>query len=111
MGGIEQMGTAIVEHGPPAGRGRGDAETKETHGGFGEDSSGHADGGLHDDRLNDVGQNVADNDAQVAGSEGARGFDEFTLAGSQDLSANQAGGGGPSAEREREDPGEEGKAA
>src|SRR2546427_9835903 len=107
MGGIEQMGTAIVEHGPPAGRGRGDAETKETHGGFGEDSSGHADGGLHDDRLNDVGQNVADNDAQVAGSEGARGFDEFTLAGSQDLSANQAVVAHPTAQPERKNPGED----
>jgi len=38
-----------------------------------------------------LGQNVADDDAQVAGAEGAGGFDEFAFASGEDLSANQAG--------------------
>src|ERR1035437_6545596 len=99
---VEQVGAAVVEHGSDLGGGRRDAESEETHGGFGEDGSGHADRGLDNDRLNDVGQNVADDDAQITGPESAGSFNELTLAGSEDLSPNQARVADPSAKRERE---------
>src|SRR2546423_7800383 len=95
---IEQMGAAVVEHGAPARRGRGNSETEEAHGGFGQDGSSHPDGGLHDHRLNNVGQNVANDDVQITGAKRPRGFDEFTFAGTQDLPANQASVAYPSSE-------------
>ena len=64
---------------------------------------GHSDSGLHDDRLHDVGQDVADEDAEIGGSEGARGFDVFALAGGQHLGADQAGVADPSADDEGQD--------
>src|SRR5262249_31753329 len=67
--GVEQVRAAVVEHGPPAGGGRDDAEPEEAHGGFGEDGPGHPDGALHDHRLNDVGQDVARDDAEIARAE------------------------------------------
>src|SRR5580700_6737576 len=60
---VEQVRAAVVEHGSPARGRRRDAESKKTHGGFREDGSGHADGGLHDHRLNNIRQNVAGNNS------------------------------------------------
>ena len=94
------MSAAVVEHRAPARRRRRHTKAEKTHGGLGEDGSGHANGGLHDHRLNDVGQDVADDNTQVAGAEGSRGFNEFALPGSQDLSADQTSVTNPSAERE-----------
>src|ERR1700680_3227059 len=102
MRSVEQVGAAIVEHGSPTGGRRRDAESEKTHGGFGENGSGHADRSLHHNGLNNVRQNVADDDAQVAGAKGARGFDEFAFAGGEHLSANQTRVADPSAQRERE---------
>jgi hypothetical protein len=45
---------------------------------------------------------VADDDAEVGRAEGAGGFDEFALAGGENLGADQARVADPSAERERE---------
>src|ERR1700722_16197321 len=100
---IEKMRAAVVEHGSPAGRWRRHAESQKTHGGFGEDRSRHADRRLHDHGLNNVWQNVADDDAQIAGSEGAGGLHEFAFARSKDLSADEARVADPTSERERED--------
>ena len=100
---VEQMRAPVVEHGSPACGRRRHAEAEKTHGGFGEDRAGHANRGLHDHGLNNVGQNVAHDDAQIAGAEGAGGFDEFAFAGGENLSANQARVADPSAEREGED--------
>ena len=102
MWSVEQMGPAIVEHGSPTRGGGRHAQAEEAHGGFGEDGSSHADRGLDDHGLNNVRQNVADDDAQVARSESARGLDEFAFAGGEDLSADQARVAHPSTERERE---------
>ncbi len=44
------------------------------------------------------GQNVADDDAQVAGAESAGGLDEFALARGEDLSADQARVADPASE-------------
>src|SRR6266851_6384601 len=99
---IEEMGAAIIQHGAPACRRRRDAESQKAHGGFGENRSRHAYRGLHDHRLNDVWQNVADDDAKIAGPESAGSFDEFTLACGENLAADQASIAYPSSERERE---------
>ena len=45
---------------------------------------------------------MANDDAQVAGSESARRFDEFAFTGGKNLSANEARVADPPAERERE---------
>ncbi len=101
MGGIEQVGATVVEHRSPTGGRRRDAESEKTHRCFGEDGACHADRGLDHDRLNNVGQNVADDDAQIAGAESASGFDEFAFAGGEDLSADKSGVTDPTTERER----------
>src|SRR6202034_3750183 len=61
--GVEQVGPAVIEHGSPTGGRRRDAESEKTHGGFGEDGPRHADRSLYHDRLNNVRQNVANDDA------------------------------------------------
>src|SRR5258708_39575 len=99
---IEEMGAAVVEHSSPTRGRRRYAEAKEAHGRFGQDGSGHADRGLYDHGLNNVWQNVADDDAKIAGPESAGSFDEFTLAGGENLAADQASIAYPSSERERE---------
>src|SRR4029077_10576619 len=100
--GVEQMSPPIVEHRSPTRRGRRNPKAEKTHGGFGEDSPGHADRSLHDDRLNNVRQNVPDDDAQVAGAKGAGGLNEFAFTRGEDLPADESGVADPSAERERE---------
>src|SRR4029077_2216087 len=99
---VEQVGTAVVEHGSPAGRWRRHAESEEAHRGLGENCSSHADRRLHDHRLDNVGQDVTNNNAQVAGAKGARGFDEFAFPRDQHLSADEASVADPSAEGKRE---------
>lgn len=87
---VEQVGAAIVKHGAPTWGGRGYAESEKAQGRFSKHGSGHADSGLHGDRLQDVGQDVSSEDTQIRGSKGARGFDELTLADCEDLSAHEA---------------------
>src|SRR6202795_1872229 len=99
MGSVEQVSATVVEHGSPTGGRRGDAECEKTHGCFGEDGACHADGSVDDDRLNNVGENVADHDAQIAGAKGQRGFDKFAFAGGQDLSTDKSRVTDPTAKR------------
>src|SRR5215468_3581963 len=77
---IEQMRAGVVEHRSPTGGRRRHTEPKKAHGRFGEDGPRHADCGLHDDRLNDVGKDVTHDDAKIAGAERARRFHKLTLA-------------------------------
>ena len=98
---VEQMSAAVVEHGAPAGGGWRHAEPEKAHGGFGEDGARHADGGLHYDWLNNVGQDVTNDHAQIACAQGAGGFHEFTLTGGEHLGANQAGVADPASEGKR----------
>src|SRR5579864_5006430 len=88
---LEKIHAAVVEHGSPACGGRRNTEPEETHGGFGEDGAGHANRRLHDYWLNDIGKNVAYDDAQIGCAQRAGGFNEFAFPRSQDLSANQPG--------------------
>src|SRR5208282_5327721 len=99
---IEKVRAGVVEHGSPAGGWRGDAEAEEAHGGFGENGSGHADSRLHDDGLNDVGQDVARNNVEIASAESASGFDKFALADREHLRTDQAGVADPASERQSE---------
>src|SRR6202521_2972249 len=96
------MGAAVVEHGAPTRRWRRHAESKETHGGFGENGSSHADRRLHDYRLNNIREHVTHDNAQIACAERARRFNKFAFACGKDLSADQAGVADPSSKRERE---------
>src|SRR5208282_5757039 len=61
---VEEVQARVVEHRSPAGRGRGNAEAEKRERGFSEDDAGHSDGGLHEHGLDDVGQDVAEEDAQ-----------------------------------------------
>src|SRR6267154_3951611 len=98
---VEQVRSSIVEHGAPACRWRRNAESEKTHGGFGQNRASHPDRGLHNYGLNNVGKNVAHDDAQIGRAESAGGFDKFTFARGQNLSTNQARITNPSTERKR----------
>ena len=100
---VEEVGAGVVEHGAPAWRGGWDAEAEEGERGFGEDDSAHADGGLDEQRLHHVGQDVAEEDARAAGSEGAGGFHVFALFDGEDLRADEARVAGPASDCEGED--------
>src|SRR5579862_81639 len=102
MRSIEQIRAAVVQHGSPTRGWRRNAETEKAHGGFGQDRSSHADRGLHNDRLNNVRQNVANDDSKIARSQRTRGLHEFSFAGSENLSADKARITDPSSERQRE---------
>src|SRR5271157_4067371 len=101
MRGVEEVSAAIVEHGAPTCGWRRHAESEKAHSGFGENGSCHADRCLHDHGLNNVGENVTEDDAQVAGAESACGLDEFAFARREGLASNQACVADPASERER----------
>jgi hypothetical protein len=107
VGGFEEVGAGVVEHGSP-GRGGGlDAEAEEAQGGFGKHGGGHSYGGLYDERLHDVGQDVVQHEAEVVSAERTGGLDELALLHGDDLRADEAGVVDPTGEREREDEVEE----
>ena len=103
MGGFEEVGAGVVEHGSPGGGGGLHAEAEEAEGGFGEDGCGHAYGGLHDEGLEDVGEDVAEQEAEVGGAEGAGGLHEFALFDGHDLGSDEACVADPAGDGERED--------
>src|SRR2546429_483215 len=96
------MSATIVEHGAPTGGGRRHAEAEETHGGFREDRTSHADGGLHDHWLNNVGENMTNDHAQIACAQRPCRFHELTLACGQYLRTHQARVSYPASEGEGE---------
>ncbi len=83
---------------PPTGRGRGQTQTEKAERGFGQNSSRHADGCLHDDGLQNIGQDMPGKNAQIGGAKGARGFDEFPFLYGEYLGSYQAGIADPSAD-------------
>ena len=103
VGRIEEMRSPVVEHSSPACRGRWDAETEKAKCGFREHGRSHADGGLNDQWLQDVGKDVAAEDAEIRGSKGAGGFDEFARPDGHDLCADETSVADPSGEGESED--------
>src|SRR5450631_3360004 len=99
---VEQMRAAIIQHCSPRGRRRWHAKSQETHGGFGEDRTRHADRRLNNYRLNNVRQNVADKNSEITCAEGPRRFHIFFFPRGQHLRPYQACVADPSAERKRE---------
>src|SRR5450432_179764 len=108
---VQEMNSGVVEHRAPARRRRRYAEAEETHGSLRQNCAGNADGTLHNDWLHDVGEDVAENDSQVARAQSPRGLDEFPFANRQDLGAHQPGIADPSAERQSENQVEQARAA
>src|SRR5437764_1179104 len=98
MRGVKQVGAAVIEHGSPACSWRRHAKTEEAHRSLGENRSSHADSSLHDHRLNNVRQNVANDDAQVAGTESAGRFDKLPLTSREDLAAHKPGIANPASQ-------------
>ena len=103
MGRVEEVGACVIEHGAPRGCGRGDAETEEAERGFRENGSGHADGGLHDERLDDVRKDVTEKDAGIGGAEGSGCLDELALTDGHDLGSDEARVADPTGEGEGDD--------
>ena len=103
MWGVEEVGASVIEHGAPAGGGRGYAKPEKAQRGFGEHGAGHADGGLHDERLQKIGQDVSCDEAQVGGAERACGFDKLTLSQGENLGADEARIPDPAGEGEGKD--------
>ena len=64
-----------VEHAAPARRRRLLAQSEERQAGLGDDRRGDRERRLHDQRRDDVGEDVAQRDAQVRVAERARGLD------------------------------------
>jgi len=93
----------LGEHAAPAREGRPDAEAEERQGGFCQDSATHAQRGDHDQRSQDVGQDLGEHDAQVAVAQDAGGLDVALALQGQDLGAGDAAGVGPAGEAERDD--------
>ena len=107
VGGVEEVGAGLVEHGAPGGGGRRDAQAEEGESGFGEDGARHAHGGLDDQRLEDVGQDVANEQAEVRSAERTGGFDELALADCHDLGSHEPGVADPAGDGEGENEVEE----
>ena len=68
-GASNNMVARVVEHGAPTGRGREHAETQKAERGFCENRAGEADGGLDEDGRQRIGNEVAQENARVRGSE------------------------------------------
>ncbi len=103
VGGLEEVGAGVVEHGTPGGGGGLDAEAEKAEGGFGKDGGSHADGGLDDEGLDNVGEDMAEHEVEVSGTEGAGGLDELALLDGEYLGADEAGVVDPTGEGEGED--------
>ena len=103
MGGVEEVAARVVEHGAPTGHGSEDADAEEAERRFGEDGSGHSHSGLHEDGLQNIGEQVAQENAGVGSAERARGEHVFHFLGLQNLSAGKASVAGPAGDDQRED--------
>ena len=101
--GVEEVGASVIEHGAPAGGGGWYAKPEKAQGGLGEHGSGHADSSLHDERLQQVGQDVPCDEAQIGGAESAGSFDKLTLPQGEHLGTDEARIVDPAGDREGED--------
>ena len=92
------MSAAIVEHRAPTGHRRRDAQSQKAHRSFSQNSAGHTNCRLHDDRLNHVGQNVPGDYPPIARAESAGSFHKFSFARGQNLRPHQPGVAHPASE-------------
>src|SRR6516165_8995271 len=93
----------IVEHRAPTGDGREHAQTKEAKSGFGENRAGHTDRGLDQNRLKNIGEQVAQLNAEAGSAERLSGQNKFQFLHFEDLRAGNAGVPCPAGEDEGED--------
>jgi hypothetical protein len=103
IGRFEEVGAGIVEHGSPRRGGRLHTEAEKAEGGFGEDGTSHADRGLNQHGLDDIGQDVVEHQAEIRRAERAGSLDELALLDGHDLRADEARVVDPVGERERND--------
>ena len=109
-GAVRDLVARLRQHAAPAREGRADAEAEEGERGLGQDGAAHAERGDHDQRPQDVGQDLGEHDAQVAVAQDARGLDVALALQRQDLGAGDAAGVGPVGEPERDHAGSPGRA-
>src|SRR6185437_6926445 len=103
VGRLEEVGAGVVEHGAPGGGRRLHTEAEKAERSLGEDGSGHADGSLHQYRLDDVGQDVVQHEADITRAKRARSLHKLALLHRHDLAAYETSVIDPSRERERND--------
>ena len=87
----EYVAVVFLHHGAPRGHGGLHADAEEAEACFEEYGAGEVGGGDDDDGACDVGQYVAEDDAEGAVAEGSGGFDVFFFFDAVDLSAHHAG--------------------
>ena len=98
---LVEIGEAVEQHRAPAGERRADADAEEAQAGLQRDDDRDVHAGQHDDRPDDVGQDVEQHDARARRAERALGFEEGPLLDGQRLRARDA------AELRHEDDGDE----
>src|ERR1051326_2057769 len=97
------MAARVIEHGAPTGDGSKHTETEEAQSGLRENRSGHADGGLNQNGLKNIGQEMLPNDSEVRSAERACGYCEFKFFDFEDLRTRQTRIAGPTGDDERKD--------
>ena len=100
--GVDGLGTVGKQCSPTRVRGL-NAESEEREEGFIKDDGRDGEGEVNHDHSEEVGQEVAEEDANVGLSERACGGDEGGFPEGEDLTANDARHGEPFDEAERED--------
>ncbi|CAN3994054.1 Integrase, partial [Dysosmobacter welbionis] len=84
---------AGADHRTPLRRGRADAQADEAEAGNGQDGPGDGQRGLHNDGGHAVGQDVLEDDALVAGADGAGRLDVLLVLDGQNGGADDPGKG------------------
>ena len=75
---IEQVRASLIQHGSPTGRRRRNTQAQKAECCFSKDGPSHADGSLHSHRLQDVGKNVPEQDANIRSTQCSRRFHKLT---------------------------------
>src|SRR6478752_10393997 len=100
-GGVEDAG-GVGDHRPPARGGWLDADAQERQRCLEQDVRRDQQRRVDDDRRDQVGKDVLEQDARVGGAEREGGLDVLLLADRQDLAADDARHVGPAGERDHE---------
>lgn len=103
VGRLKEVRTGIVEHGSPGRSGGLDTEAEKAQRGFGEYRSGHPYSGLYQEGLQNVGQDVAKHQMQIAGTQRSSRLNVFALLYAEHLGSHQACVVDPSGKSEGKD--------
>src|SRR5229473_3720997 len=99
---VKQMAARVIQHSAPTGNRSEDSDAEKAQRGFGEDHAGHSDGGLNQDRLENIGQEMAQQNPRVRSPQGTRGHDKFQFFYFERLRASQTRIPGPAGHGQRE---------